>query len=496
LRPHNPDAQLVIFRCRWLLSDAQAPLASSAGLAVSEGRIFKSAPFRELRDDFPQAQVMELDGLVVPGFIDAHTHLRGIPLRAIGVEDAPLELWLLRLGTLTGLSYSDDATVASADALATGITSVQAIHHTYSPPEQYRREIQQIREGLGRTRIRSCLGLGITDQAEYIPPGREGTELPASLRDYRKPTYSMNSTQYAELVKEVLRDNPPSSHPSTSLFSLCLAPVAPQWCSDELLKTVSSLSEDGLRVHTHLLESRWQRSWIPHDDPVSRLSRFGLISKQLSVAHGVWMSHDEVQTLALCNLSVVHCPVSNRRLQTGDARVADWLSAGLIPALGTDGHGAPAAPDFFDVMREALSCAERVGSRLTARQVFDMATAGGAAAIGSAAQLGKLLEGYIADFVCVVMEQPKDQGAAIDELVRRATPAAVSSVVVDGQMVIDAGRAPWSTAVDRSRTILREELARTEPNRRKRLDAAGPAEAALDRYLRTIEEASRNDNPR
>jgi 5-methylthioadenosine/S-adenosylhomocysteine deaminase len=491
LRPHDAGAQQVIFRCRWLLSDAQAPLASSAGLAVSEGRIFKSAPFRELRDDLPQAQVIELDGLVVPGFIDAHTHLRGIPLQAIGVEDAPLELWLLRLGALTGLSYGDEATIASADGLATGITSLQAVHHTYSSPEQYRREIEQVREGLGRTRIRSCLALGITDQAEYIPPSREGAELPASLRDYRKPTYSMNSTQYAELVRDVVRDNPSSSDPSTNLFSLCLAPVAPQWCSDELLKTVSTLSEDGLRVHTHLLESQWQRSWIPHDDPVSRLSRFGLISKQLSAAHGVWMSPDEMQTLGLCNLSIVHCPASNRRLQTGDARVADWLSAGLIPALGTDGHGAPTAPDFFDVMREALSCAERVGSPLTARQVFDMATAGGAAAIGSAAQLGKLLEGYIADLVCVAMEQPKEQGAAIDELVLRATPAAVSSVVVNGEMVIDAGRAPWSTEVDRSRTVLREELARTEPNRRKRLDAVGPAEAGLDRYLRNIEEASR-----
>jgi len=202
------------------------------------------------------------------------------------------------------------------------------------------------------------------------------------------------------------------------------------------------------------------------------------------------MSHDEMQTLGLGNLSAVHCPASNRRLQTGDARVADWLSAGLIPALGTDGHGAPAAPDFFDVMREALSCAERVGSPLTARQVFDMATAGGAAAIGSAAQLGKLLDGYIADLVCVAMAEPKEQGAALDELVLRATPAAVSSVVVNGQMVIDAGRAPGSTAVDRSRAVLREQLARTETNRRKRLEAVGPAEAGLDRYLRNLEEAS------
>src|SRR5205823_1278608 len=69
-----------------------------------------------------------------------------------------------------------------------------------------------------------------------------------------------------------------------------LGPVAPQWCSDAIWRGVAQRAGAGVRVHTHLLESRTQRA----ADPFTTLMRFGVLDPGLSAAHAVWLEDDEL----------------------------------------------------------------------------------------------------------------------------------------------------------------------------------------------------------
>lgn len=475
-----------IFHCQSLLRHARSDVRKSAGIAVVNDRIVEVAGFAQLRAQYPLSGVTELNGLVFPGFIDAHTHLRGIPLTSQGVEDAALEIWLLRLGAATQLNISDEAAVAGADALSTAVTTLQAIHHTYSGLNQYQAEIDSVARGLTECGIRAVIGLGITDQSEHLPPALTDRVDPV-LQGYKAPRYALNADQYSQLVSSIYGRTRYDC--SSDLLSFCVAPVGPQWCSDALLRSVSRLSvlHPGVRVHTHLLESRFQRNWLPSEDPVSRLRRFGLLLRSMSVAHGVWLNDAELSLLGATGVSIVHCPTSNASLQVGDAPVSNWIDSGICPALGTDGRSATEGPDFFDEMRAALRCSQRIGQGLTSRQVLEMATDGGAVALGRSSDLGRLEPGYKADFGCVAVSNHGRCEDVVEELVSCGTRGTVSTVVVGGRVVVSEGRHVASSRIDLRRHRLLAQALNDEPSRLRRLREARTDERTLERYLQMLD---------
>ncbi|ROO87232.1 5-methylthioadenosine/S-adenosylhomocysteine deaminase/8-oxoguanine deaminase [Actinocorallia herbida] len=463
----------LLLRCRTLVADAaSAPLADAGVLVDATGTVTRVAPYALLADKAPAARTEVLDGVVLPAFTDAHSHLRALPLAEQDVADADLESWVVRLTGATALDPGDDALVAADGLTATGVTTVQAVHHTFAGPEEYTASVTAVARELVLSGLRAQLAVGLTDQAEFSPETASGTRgTPAA------PHRGLRPDRLPPLLAGLLR-----SAGRWPGVRIALAPVAPQWCSDEALDALRRCAADGVRLHTHLLESPHQRGWLADgDDPVARLDRHRLLGPGTSAAHGVWLTDAETALLAERGTALVHCPTSNLRLGSGDARVRSWLDAGAAVALGLDSqHQGP--PDMFAEMRAALAAAERAGGPLTSREVLAMATEGGAAATGNTGRLGRIAPGHRADLVCVAV--PGGIGTdPVEHVVHEATHRDVSDVLRAGRWLVGAGVTLRGAEANAARTRLRAALFADRAARARRMAALAPTEAALRALL-------------
>ncbi|MFJ2566865.1 amidohydrolase family protein [Streptomyces sp. NPDC094154] len=485
MTPFLPPAGPLLLRCRTLVTHARAVPLRDAGVLVENGTVVAVAPFAELADAAPADRTTGLDGVVLPAFTDAHSHLRALPLGEQGVADTDLETWVVRLTGTTALDPYDDTLAAAVALVATGVTTVQAIHHTFAEADAYAAGVRAVASALTEAGLRAELAVGITDRAEFLPE-----PLPAAWPGPAREPRSLAAPA---------RGLPPGDLPAlaASLAPSCpgvrvgVAPVAPQWCSDEALDALLRCAGGGMRLHTHLLESRHQRTWLDDGDggdPVSRLDRHGLLGPGLSAAHGVWLTGPEIALLARRGAALVHCPVSNARLGSGDAPVRSWLDAGVNVALGMDSQHT-AAPDMFAEMRAALAAAERTGGPLTPHEVLAMATEGGAAATGHGGRLGRIAPGFRADLICVATG---DTGAKADPgLVERIVCGAETTDVTDvfrsGRPLVAAGEVHGRPAADAALARLRAVLQSDREARTRRLDALTAYEEPLRGLLARTE---------
>ncbi|MEU3345020.1 amidohydrolase family protein [Streptomyces sp. NPDC006700] len=471
-----PPAGPLLLRCRTLVTHARAVPLRDAGVLVENGTVVAVAPFAELNGAAPAERTTGLDGVVLPAFTDAHSHLRALPLGEQGVADADLETWVVRLTGTTALDPYDDALAAAVALVATGVTTVQAIHHTFAEADTYAAGVRAVASALTEAGLRAELAVGITDRAEFLPE-----PLPASWPGPAPEPRSLATPQRG-VPPEDLPALAASLAPSCPGVRVGVAPVAPQWCSDEALDMLRRCAGGGTRLHTHLLESRHQRTWLGggDGDPVSRLDRHGLLGPGLSAAHGVWLTGPEIALLARRGAALVHCPVSNARLGSGDAPVRSWLDAGVTVALGMDSQHT-AAPDMFAEMRAALAAAERAGGPLTPYEVLAMATEGGAAATGHGGRLGRIAPGFRADLICVAAGTTgaKADPGLVERIVCGAEATDVTDVFRSGRPLVAAGEVHGRPAADAALARLRAVLDADREARTRRLDALAAYEEPL-----------------
>lgn len=183
--------------------------------------------------------------------------------------------------------------------------------------------------------------------------------------------------------------------------------------------------------------------------PVARYDRLGVLDERALFAHGSWLTPDEIDLLADRGTALVHNPVSNMRMGTGTADIVSWARAGIRFGLGTDGMLSSYRLDMFEVMRAAAMLARVTAGDpevLPARELLQMATQGGADALGWGSEIGSITPGKRADLVALDMRSihlaPRVRGAHDNLealLVFCASPSDVRMVVVDGKPVVRDG---------------------------------------------------------
>jgi 5-methylthioadenosine/S-adenosylhomocysteine deaminase len=426
-------------RGRVVVTAATAPPRRDAVVDFGDGQVTAVRP-ATAEDRGP------VHDIVIPGLIDAHSHARGVPLAEHGVGDGPLERFLLELRALTPLPPADEALVAGAAALATGITSVQVLYHGFGAGPEYARGVRAVAGGLSAAGVRAFIALGLTDQDEFIPPLPGGAALagrspgsgaalagrfPGPGTADLSPSRGLAPGAFTALAAGLL-----GRHGLVSIDAV--GPVAPQWCSDVALRAIRAV-DGAARVHAHLLESDRQRL-APGGDPVARLAGAGLLTAASSFAHGVWLDPAQISRVAAAGAVIVHCPGSNARLAGGTCPVRRLLAAGVPVALGLDSHGAAPQPDAFAEMRFALRAAASAGQPLTAAQVLTLATAGGARALRRPG-LGTLRPGAAADLVALRLPGAVTADDPVEHLVAAASPPNVVSTWVGGRDTRAAGPA-------------------------------------------------------
>lgn len=225
-----------------------------------------------------------------------------------------------------------------------------------------------------------------------------------------------------------------------------LTPHAPDTCSKALLEQIADYTRPrGLRVTTHLSQSVMENQRVRERDgcsPAELLDSVGLLNDRLIAAHGMYMSAEDIDRAGAAKMNLAHVPKGNA---TG-GRIAPTRAmqrAGINLTLATDNMHA----DMIEVMRWALCMGRiqegRIDMDWQSSDVFAMATLNGARAMGLDHELGSIDVGKKADLVCIDARRPHltPRINMLGNLVHTAQGRDVTLVIVDGEIVVEDGRA-------------------------------------------------------
>lgn len=424
--------------------------------------------------------------LVIPGFVDAHSHFYGVLVPGL-IDRLPLDVrFPFLVASLQEWSERETRVASALGALRmlrNGTTTV--LENILQGVEATGPAV----EALLATGIRAVVGPMIANRPYHeAMPGLLG-RLPRHLKAVAGGA-SPPAKELVETCVELAR----RWQGAGGRISMCLSPAMPHRCTDELLTLVAEAADRRrLPVHTHLLETRVQahvaRRLYGHT-MVEHIRTLGLLRKGFSGAHAVWLSDRDLDLMAEAGAGISHNPLSNLYLGSGIARVPELLRRGVAVGIGSDGPNCGSTTSLIETMKLA-AVVHRIGEPERARWVsasdaFRMATLGGASALGLEHEIGSIVPGKKADLVLLRADAPAfvPLNDPVTQLVYGETGASVDVVLVDGQVVVDEGRALMDP------TALLEEarelgLRRAESARRE-FTRLAPVEPFLDETYRAL----------
>ena len=394
-----------------------------ADVLVENGCIKAVEPTRRA-DGRSKPAIVDCRGLVVlPGLIQAHIHLCQTLFRGLA-DDLSLEAWLeKRIWPLeaahTDTSIHASAMLGAAELLLGGTTAIldmETVRHTGAAFEAL--------ESIG---IRATAGKCLMDAATNPPRLRETTDKAL--------------TESSDLCERW-------HGAAGGRLRYCFAPRFAPSCTGPLLRAASDLAErTGTTIHTHAAETPLELDTVRREtghDEIAYLDSVGISGPRAALAHCVWVDKDDIAVLARQRTNIVHCPSSNLKLGSGIAPIPEMLAAGCRVAIGADGAPCNNRLDAFAEIRlAALIQKPRLGpDALPAAHALELATLGGARALGLESEIGSIEVGKCADLIALDLSGPHaqpDDADLISRIVYSARAADVRHVIVDGRIVVRDG---------------------------------------------------------
>src|SRR5579875_422608 len=386
--------------------------------------------------------------LVLPGFVQTHLHLCQTLFRGLA-DDMDVVQWLKR--RVWPLEQAHDARTIY-DAARLGIAELLRGGTTCALTMETFRHTESVFDAIVEMGLRAFGGKAMMDRRE------PGTEMVAETT--------------AESLEATLGLIGAYDGAGEGRLRYALCPRGSRNCTDELWQEVAALSRrHGQLIHTHAAENEAQTRRLASGGlrDVSYLHSVGATGPRSVLAHCIWVEPEEVDILADTSTRVAHCPSCNLKLASGVARVPEMRARGVEVGLGADGAACNNNLDMFREMRlAALVHKPRLGAHaLPAREVLEMATIGGARALGIADSVGSLEAGKRADLIVLRREglhvAPTDAGSVAGEVVYAHGASDVDCVVVDGRVLVRGGRLTESDEqeiVGRANESVRRLLAR------------------------------------
>ncbi len=386
--------------------------------------------------------------LLVPGFVNAHTHSPTTPMHGTGDRlSHPAYMWLSQALTAgkTPREIYVSAMLGCIQMLLSGTTA--AIDH-FPGQACTSDDVAAALSAYRDSGMRVVLGLRFYD-AEFGDIVPRADAIPADIAAEIERLDPLAPMKLAD-VRAVMEDAIARWHGMDGRLGVFPAPSNPERCSDEALVMCAQIADrHDLGIHTHLLESRIQAENARRAygcTMVEHLDRLGLLGPRLSAAHAIWLEPADIERLAASGAVVVHNPESNMKIGAGIAPIPELVAHGARIALGTDGAGT----NDNLIMHEALRLAAtlhrpRQHARtdwLGAEDVLRMATRGGAAALMQADRLGAIEVGRRADLVLYRLDAPwwVPLNEPISQLVFAENGSSVDTVIVDGRILVEDGR--------------------------------------------------------
>lgn len=370
----------------------------------------------------PARRISATGSMVLPGFVNIHSHAGLSIMRGIGEDKGSASLYPPAMAVWEVMGPDDVYAMSLLglfELLRFGSTTVV---------ENFR-QVPAVAEAAERIGIRAALSEIVSD---------------VDQNELRTHGYRHDPRLGEARLKSGLDLADRWHGRAGGRLTVQLSPHAPDLCSRTLLSTIAhEARRRGLRMTLHVAQTPREVEQVKQlygCGSVELLNDIGLLGPDVIAAHCIYINEGEIRLLAESRTAVAH----NASINAKRGRIPpaiDILERGGTVGLGTDNyHG-----NITEVWKFAISAARvRTGDsvRLAPMQVLEMATLHGARALGMLDDIGSLEPGKCADVVIVDLEKPHFYPLIdpVGSLVHNMVGSDVDTVIVDGRVVIDGGR--------------------------------------------------------
>lgn len=370
------------------------------------------------------------NSMLLPGFVNLHTHLGMIPFRSLG-DDIPdrLRRFLFPLEkVMTKDLVSTSSEYAMAELMLSGTTTVSDMYYFEDA----------VAMSCEKMKMRGFLGQTVIDMptCDYLTAEEavEGSRL------------FIEKWQNSDLVTPMI------------------APHATNTNSVDILKKIVALSlEMNAPIMMHVSEMDYELAELRklyNQTPIEFLKELGFLNCHVIMAHGILLSDEEIDLLSESKgkVSVAHCIGANTKSAKGVAPIKQLIDKGVTVGLGTDGPSSGNTLDMFTQMKmmanfQKIHLKDR--SAFPAKEIVALATKGGAKALGMNHKIGSLEVGKKADMM-LIETNSVNMFPIFDPysvLVYSANASNVESTWINGERVVEKKQ-----LVEQDLSVLRSNL--------------------------------------
>jgi 5-methylthioadenosine/S-adenosylhomocysteine deaminase len=359
-------------------------------------------------------EVINASGKVlIPGLVNTHTHLSMTLMRGLA-DDMPLDTWLNNYIWPVEAELNPEycyagALVACAEMIRSGTTCFNDMYFF----------MDHVAKAADEAGLRGIISHGMIDFGD---------------EDKRR-----------QEVKESIRIIKKCHNTGNGRVKVAFGPHSPYTCSQELLSQVKrEAAKYGVRIHIHVSETQKEVSDIleAHGKrPFEYLDEIGFLGSEVTAAHAVWLSENEMDIIKQREVKLSHNPSSNMKLSSGVSPVSKLINKDVCVSIGTDGPASNNNMDMFEEMK-ITALLQKVTTMdptvLNAEEVFKMATINGAKSLGLEDQIGSIEMGKKADITLIDARSPQltPFRNPISHIVYSANGGNVDTVICNGEILM------------------------------------------------------------
>jgi 5-methylthioadenosine/S-adenosylhomocysteine deaminase len=396
--------------------DPARKIYDDGSLAIKGDSIVAVGTRAEIDARYSAARQVDAAGkLVVPGFVNGHTHVPMTLFRGLH-DDVTLDDWLRKyIFPAEAKNVNEDfvrwgTRLAAAEQIRAGVT-------TFADMYYFEDAVAEETKAAG---MRAVLGETFIDFP--APDNKTEAEMLA----------------YTERFLRKWQGDP--------LIHAAPAPHSIYTCSQKTLQDTAGLARKyhaPILIHVAEMKKEWDDSLKQNGmSPVQYLDKVAVLGPDVVAAHCIFVDTADRKTLAERGVGCVHNPSSNMMLASGVSPVPEMRAVGVAVGLGTDGPAG--SNNDLDIMEE-MDLAAKLAKimkvdplALNAKAVVEMATIDGARALHMEKEIGSLEAGKKADVVVLSLDHPNEVPMydVYAQLAYAMKASDVETVVIGGREVM------------------------------------------------------------
>lgn len=424
------QADLLVIHGHIVSMDSNRRIISDGAIAIVGDTIAAIGETKDIIKEWQGLEVLDAKNKgVFPGFVNTHDHLFQVLLKGLGRDKKLLE-WLdnsvrRAVCAVTAERAKAAAVVGCLESLRSGCTTLMDYQYCHGNPGID----EAVLEAFEETGIRAVLARSQTTNNGYP--------------DELKPPLEESEDDFIAAVK--LLDDQYKDH---SRIDIAIAPsIIWEMSKEGLIRTHELAKERNMILSLHLIETPDDDAYTQEhygQDVIPFLEDIGFLGSNLVAVHCVDAKPKDIETFKKYDIKISHCPLANMILASGVAPIPEYMEAGLTVSLATDGAASSDVQDMLEVIKATAilhKCARKDASLISAEEVLEMATIGGAKSLRMEERIGSLEVGKKADFFLFNPRTVKSAAYAdpIACLVYSSSEQNIDTTVVDGRILLRDG---------------------------------------------------------